>query len=413
MKTVGVIAEYNPFHNGHAWHMQEAKRISGADFCVVVMSGNFVQRGAPATLDKYARTQMALACGADLVLELPVSWALGSAEYFASGAVSLLNSLDSVDFLCFGSECGKLAPLHETAQILNSEPDEYRLFLKKNLKAGKSFPLARANALEQYLPNAPVSSLLREPNNILGIEYLKALLRFDSRIQPFTISRTGSAYHSHTLHGTFSSATALRKLLDSAKLSSLKSETPLPVYEILLGELGKSCPVSIRDFSPLLHYRLLSIASPEELTDFQDVSAELADRMFRLIPGFEDIEQFISLVKTKQYTESRISRCLFHILLDIRMETVQAQQDNGWNSYARILGLRKKSSSLLRKIKERSCIPLITKLADAKKLLSPEQMEFLKKDIYASEVFQCVTTGKFKQGAYSEYRRQIILWDER
>ncbi len=135
--------------------------------------------------------------------------------------------------------------------------------------------------------------------------------------------------------------------------------------------------------------------------------------MFRLIPGFEDIEQFISLVKTKQYTESRISRCLFHILLDIRMETVQAQQDNGWNSYARILGLRKKSSSLLRKIKERSCIPLITKLADAKKLLSPEQMEFLKKDIYASEVFQCVTTGKFKQGAYSEYRRQIILWDER
>ena len=147
MKTVGVIAEYNPFHNGHAWHMQEAKRISGADFCVVVMSGNFVQRGAPAILDKYARTQMALACGADLVLELPVSWALGSAEYFASGAVSLLNSLDSVDFLCFGSECGKLAPLHETAQILNSEPDEYRLFLKKNLKAGKSFPLARANAL--------------------------------------------------------------------------------------------------------------------------------------------------------------------------------------------------------------------------------------------------------------------------
>ena len=135
--------------------------------------------------------------------------------------------------------------------------------------------------------------------------------------------------------------------------------------------------------------------------------------MFRLIPGFEDIEQFISLVKTKQYTESRISRCLFHILLDIRMETVHEQQDNGWNSYARILGLRKKSSSLLRKIKERSCIPLITKLADAKKLLSPEQMEFLKKDIYASEVFQCVTTGKFKQGAYSEYRRQIILWDER
>lgn len=434
MRTVGLIAEYNPFHNGHAWHMQEAKRISDADFCIVVMSGNFVQRGAPAILDKYARAKMALACGADLALELPVSWALGSAEYFASGAVSLLESLGVVDSLCFGSECGELTPLYETAQILNSEPEGYRLLLKKNLKAGKSFPLARADALEQYLSDTQlsVSSLLREPNNILGIEYLKALIRLDSRIQPFTISRAGGAYHSSTLHGIFSSATALRKLLGSAEISKsfpcggfaspespisplpevLEHEMPRPAYKILQGYLGKSCPVNTQDFSALLHYRLLSVNSPGELTDFQDVSAELADRIFRLIPEYEDFEQFISLIKTKQYTESRISRCLFHILLDIRRETVQAQKDNGWNSYARVLGLRKKSSPLLHEIKERSRIPLITKLADAQKLLTPEQMGFLKKDIYASEVFQCVDAGKFKQGAYSEYRRQIILWDE-
>ena len=140
MRTVGLIAEYNPFHNGHAWHMQEAKRISGADFCIVVMSGNFVQRGAPALLDKYARTEMALSCGADLVLELPVPYALGSAEYFASGAVSLLDSLGVVDTLCFGSECGDLSFLQKTAEILTEEPKEYLSYLKENLKAGNTFP---------------------------------------------------------------------------------------------------------------------------------------------------------------------------------------------------------------------------------------------------------------------------------
>lgn len=451
MKTIGLITEYNPFHNGHAWHMQEAKRLSGADFCVVVMSGNFVQRGAPAILDKYARAEMALACGADLVLELPSAYALGSAEYFASGAVSLLDGLGVVDSLCFGSECGDISALAGAAQILAEEPEAYVSLLKKKLKEGKTFPLARAEALEEYIkkeiPGKDSGSyryfpektefyaeILKEPNNLLGIEYLKALTRLKSRIVPFTIPRAGGAYHSDVPDERFSSATALRKLLVNTEkasgwedlqlssapareppspgqspLASLEAGMPPAAYPILERELGKSCPVYSQDFSLLLHYRLLSVSSPEALLRFQDISSELADRIYRKIPEYRDFEQFTALVKTRQYTESRVRRCLLHILLGILAEDVAYRKSHGWNGYARVLGFRRDSSALLREIKEKSRLPLITKLTTAKNVLSPEEMHFLEKDIYVSQVYQSVVTGKFGGKAYSEYRRPLVI----
>lgn len=413
MKTVGLITEYNPFHNGHAWHMQEAKRLSGADFCIVVMSGNFVQRGAPAVLDKYARTEMALSCGADLVLELPVPYALGSAEYFASGAVSLLDGLGVVDALCFGSECGDISLLSEAADILIREPEGFSLFLKEKLKSGKTFPLARAEALQAYSEShgeefSFQAGILEEPNNILGIEYLKALKRLDSPVIPLTIPRAGGAYHSEMPDAAFSSATAIRKMLD-AHLFALTAEMPPAAYDILEREYGRSCPVYSRDFSALLHYRLLSVSSPEELLSFQDLSPELADRIFRRISEYRDFEQFTSLIKTRQYTESRIRRCLLHILLDIRTGDMVYRKANGWNSYVRVLGFRKKSSFLLHKIKERSRLPLITKLAAAKDILPPEEMHFLQKDLFASQVYQSVVINKFGGDAYSEYRRPLVI----
>lgn len=421
MRTVGLIAEYNPFHNGHAWHMQEAKRISGADFCIVVMSGNFVQRGAPALLDKYARTEMALSCGADLVLELPIPYALGSAEYFASGAVSLLASLGVVDTLCFGSECGDLSFLQKTAEILTEEPKEYLSYLKENLKAGNTFPLSCSEALKTYFSLSSTEtydfSALQEPNNILGIEYLKAIRRQGSALEPFTIPRTGGAYHSKTTDEGFSSATALRNLLEThvsgtfTLPETIKTEMPSRAYRILQREFKRSCPVRSRDFSLPLHYRLLSFSSSAELTVFQDVSEELAKRIFRLIPAFENFEQFTSLIKTKQYTESRIRRCLFHILLNIRAEDVACQKRNGWNGYARLLGFRKESSPLLHEIKEKSRIPLITKLADAEKILSPEEMSFLQNDLFASHVYQSVVTNRFRQHSYTEYQQKLVIFE--
>ena len=420
MKTVGLITEYNPFHNGHAWHMQEAKRLSGADFCIVVMSGNFVQRGAPAILDKYARAEMALSCGADLALELPVSYALGSAEYFASGAVSLLDGLGIVDTLCFGSECGDISALSKAAGILAEEPEGYTVRLKEKLRSGKTFPQARAEALRKYLASQSSgfhTEILEEPNNILGIEYLKALKRLNSSIVPFTIPRAGGSYHSEMPDAVFSSATALRNMLltpespGNHRLSaSFENEMPSAVYQILSREFGTSCPVHVRDFSGLLHYRLLSVSSPDDLLAFQDISGELADRIFRQIPSYRDFEQFTALVKTRQYTESRIRRCLLHILLDISAEDVAYRKAHGWNGYARVLGLRKKSSPLLHAIKERSRLPLVTKLAAAKSILTQEEMHFLQKDIYASQVYQSVITSKFNGSPYSEYQRPLIIY---
>ena len=182
MKIVGLITEYNPFHNGHEYHIQQAKKITGADYCIAVMSGNYVQRGAPAFLPKHLRADMALRSGCDLIIELPVCYATGSAEYFAKGAISILNNLGCVDFICFGSECGEYNKLEKIASLLAEEPEDFKSLLQNNLKSGKTFPLARQQALKDYLNDDSLDCILEEPNNILGIEYIKALILSDSKM---------------------------------------------------------------------------------------------------------------------------------------------------------------------------------------------------------------------------------------
>lgn len=241
MKVTGIIAEYNPFHNGHKYHIEKAKELTGADYVIVVMSGNFTQRGIPAFTDKYTRTRMALSCGADLVLELPLYYAAGSAEYFATGAVSLLDRLGVVDSLCFGSECGNIDALMHVASVLYNEPDSYKKLLQDALKSGQNYPAARHNALLQYLSMQPserdavngnaidcdtvacaaitdvtdYEQILSSPNNILGIEYCKALLKLNSSITPYTIRREGGGYNDDTLSAVNSSALAIRTALSS------------------------------------------------------------------------------------------------------------------------------------------------------------------------------------------------------
>ena len=218
MKTIGIVAEYNPFHNGHLYQLQASRQQAGAECAVVVMSGNYTQRGEPAIVDKWARAEMALHSGADLVIELPVAYAMGSAEYFAYGAVKLLDSLGAIDMICFGSEAGSIDNLSAAARILADEPENYRSYLKEFLSEGISFPAARQKAISLYAKSIygkdHLSSLLKSPNNILGIEYLKALLRLKSNIIPMTIERIGSNYNSAELSGNMSSATSIRKILN-------------------------------------------------------------------------------------------------------------------------------------------------------------------------------------------------------
>ncbi len=406
MKTVGIIAEYNPFHKGHAYQLQKAKEITGADFAVIVMSGNFVQRGYPAIVDKYTRTEMALRSGADLVLELPVSYATGSAESFAQGAVSLLESLGCVDFLCFGSECGEIDALLSYARLFEEEPEGYRQLLKDFLKQGLSFPAARSHAAEEYF-NA--STLLEQPNNILGIEYCRALLRRKSKIQPVTVTRMSSGYHDLALNCELASASAIRTALYQQGLTSeIKAQLPESSCELLAQVLESSGFLTFDDFSCILAHKLLSL-SRETLAEYQDITEDLAARLFNHRYQFTTASAFSDLIKTKQLTHTRITRALCHLLLNLKQIDLDTLRAQNFPVYARVLGFRKTAGELLSAIKANSDFPLLTKLADAPSLLTEEQLVLFEQDLFAAHVYETAKVQKFGTAFGNEYTRSPII----
>lgn len=415
MKTAAVIAEYNPFHNGHQYQLEKIRQMHQADYIIVIMSGDFVQRGAPAILDKYTRAKMAIACGADLVLELPVIYALGSAEYFALGAVYLLNALHTVDILHFGSESGDIAILQELAALYTHSPASYTLLLQNYLKAGLSYPSARAKASIDHFKqkdasydSSAIEAVLAAPNNALGIEYCKAILRLQSSISPSTIQRVGAGYHETQIYNCsdYPSASAIRNILshepDLKKLSTLIPDAALSVCQekstVLLTE---------NDFSSILHYKLL-MQENRDYTEYLDVTSELSNRIAKHLQEFTTIDSFCNILKAKNYTYTRICRCLFHILLDIRQH-YPLSASASMPHYVRVLGFRKSATPLLTKIKENSDITLLSKLADYKKILSEEDWEILQKDLYAYRIYQSVITQKTGIAADSEFTKPIIL----
>ncbi len=430
MRVVGLITEYNPFHNGHSYHIQQAKKVTGSDYCVAVMSGNYVQRGEPACMDKYLRTHIALRSGADLVLELPVPFAIGSAEYFAAGAVSILDKLGIVDSLCFGSESGDLALLSSVASILSDEPKEFSRLIKDLLKKGLSYPAARNQALLSYLslsalPAGPenhltdqVNALLSTPNNILGIEYLKALYRRHSSIKPATILRT-SDYLSKALSAPFCSSSAIRHVFHSRitglasgpmpqTMKTVRSYVPEEAYSLIAENFNKRLPIFVDDFSSVLLYKLLS-ARNADLTDYSDLSPELENRIKNCLTDVSTFSDFIDSVKCKQYTRTRISRALLHILLDIRVEDIARYKSNDFVPYARVLGFKKSSGPLLKSIKKNSSIPLLTKMADAENRLAPMGFDMLNQEVFASNLYQSVVYHKFGYRTKNEYTQGVII----
>ena len=431
MKIVGLIAEYNPFHNGHLYHIRKAKEITGADAVVVVMSGDFVQRGAPAIMPKHIRAEVALEAGVPLVLELPVCFSTGSAEYFAEGAVSLLEHLGCIDSICFGSECGDYGILDEIACVITEEPEKYKELLKRFLSQGASFPLARQWALKEYFQDERLSEVLEQPNNILGIEYIKALRRKKSGMKACTIKRIVSGYHDESLSSGYSSASAIRKLLahaghslsledGSAESMGMFDEPSLSeVLMRLEREVPRSCirfledthhiryPVYANDFSVLLGYKLLTETS-ESLTEYLDVNEELANRILRHAGHLITIDQFCQFLKTKDITYSRISRCLFHILLDIRKSHMEDYRKAGYCQYARVLGLRRDGQKLLSLIKKYSDTPLITRLSHAD-ALSDTGRRMMAGDVFAANLYERIVTEKYKEPFIHEYTQQVVV----
>ncbi len=423
MKTVGIIAEYNPFHKGHAYQLQEAKKLTGADYVIVVMSGSFVQRGLPALTDKYTRTEMALKGGADLVLELPGPYATGSAEDFAQGAVSLLDSLRCIDAVCFGSECGDLNCLFDYARLFEEEPEGYRQLFHSYLKKGFSFPAARSHAAEEYLnytarilPCASSDSdcryeseILLHPNNILGIEYCRALLRRKSHMVPVTLRRTSCGYHDLSMEGKLASATAIRNcILEEGLSEAVSRQLPADSFEILTRAYETRQLVTSEDFTSILFYRLLSM-SREELADIQDVPLVLASRIKNCLFSYSSPSTFADELKSKQFTHTRITRALCHILLDLRQDNLDLLRNTGYPSYLRALGFRKSATPLLTAIKEKSAWPLLVKTADASKLLNPMSCSLFEKDVYATHIYEAVKVQHSNAPFITEYMRSPII----
>lgn len=410
LKVNGIVAEYNPFHNGHLFQLQNAKNRSDADYTIIVMSGNFMQRGTPALLNKFYRTEMALKSGADLVIELPALYSVSSAEFFAMGGVSILDKLGVVSHLCFGSESGDINALSRLANILVEESDEFTTTLKQGLRQGLSYPSARTAALTKLYPDLrDCRDVLALSNNILGIEYLKALKRRNSSITPLTTRRSSSNYGDRLMGTHQSSALALRHAIyDECDILSLASQMPDSSFEILEKALTSIGAMRLNDFSRILHYKLLMEAD-KGYTEYLDVSADLSDRIVNHLDKFTSFKDFCDLLKTKDMTYTRISRSLMHILLDIHTEDMESARHNDYVSYARVLGFRKDAEPLLSAIKKNTSIPLITKLADAEKLLDEASCQTLKKELRINSIYESTAALKSKQAMINEYRSPLVI----
>lgn len=415
MKVAGVITEYNPFHNGHKYQLEQIKRQTSADYIVVVMSGDFVQRGEPAIIDKYERTRMALLSGADLVLELPSVFATASAEFFAGGGVSVLKNTGIVDTLCYGVESVDHELTKLVAGVLKNPPAEYSTSLARLIQGGMSFPAARSRALCEYFRDTydsaseKLDTFIASPNNILAIEYEKALM--DCDITGFPIQRVGEGYHSIDSTSEFSSATAVRGVIStlididkhntitnmqldnswiSAKFSQLM---PSDCADILVNCILGGHIVFPDDISEMLYYRLLT-GKYKGFAQYADCTKELSAKIVKNIYKYESFTQFCNLLKSKNLTYTRISRVLTHILLGIENDDFNICIDN---PYLRILGFKKSSGELMHLLKKRASTPIITKVADA-------PYELISKDIFAADLY-----GRLCHSQQNEFTHGVVI----
>lgn len=391
MTVTGIICEYNPFHNGHLYHINKTRHVCGADYIIGIMSGNFVQRGEASVTDKYTRTKMALISGCDIILELPVRYATSSAEGFASAAVNTLISTCITDNFCFGTEDGSLKKLSVISDILYNEPRAYSEELKIGQKNGLSFPAARMRALQVCTANNDIDY---GPNNILAIEYLKACK--NTTLKPYTIKRTDGGYNADdiTLHPDgICSAGAIRKYLYTNSKEGLINYMPPKALSLL------NSAVTTDDFSDILYSQL--VYNKDHLYDFLDVSSDMASRINNNINRYRSFTDFCKLIKTRQLTYTRVSRALLHICLGIRKYNLKCYDI----PYIRLLGFRKDASHIVKKLCQSASVPVLKNARDINNLTSPTAIEMINEDIRCSELYRYIQ-GKTE---YNEYTHGLVI----
>ena len=352
-KVVGIIAEYNPFHNGHSYHIQNTKAQTGADFVVAVMTGNFTQRGNTSVINKWEKTKMALNGDADLVIELPTIYSISSAENFASGAVKILNELGIVDTISFGMEADDVSTLNNIANVLVNEPPEYRAILEHELGKGNSFPKARENALMMYLNDIKrYANVVKGSNNILAIEYLKALKKQKSSIVPFGVKREKVYYNSTKIIDEYASATGIRNLLLHNQLEEVRKVVPAKSYSILLNNLRQGTYVlDIIAYNDEIIYKLRSM-TVKQIANLPDVSEGLEYLIKDVSNKTNNLIELINGIKSKRYTQTRIQRILLYALLGITKKDMEMSKKI--TPYIRVLGCSEKGKILLSQINSKA-----------------------------------------------------------
>ena len=403
--VLGIIAEYNPFHNGHLYHLLKSKEETKADYVIAVIGGNFTQRGEPSLVDKWTKAEMAIANGVDLVIELPTLYSVSSAENFADGAIKILNSLKIVNRLSFGLETEDLNKLNIMANILYQEPKEYKDLLASSLKTGISFPKAREAALVKYLNDKQYSLLLSSPNNILGIEYLKALKKYSSRIKPVCIKRKNAGHLSLDYKGEIASATAIRNMVFKNNMKDVKTYMTPSSYTILADEMKKGHFVAnLSPYENIIIYNLRNM-SVEEIANLPDVAEGLENSIKKAANSCNTISEFINIVSSKRYTETRIRRILTYALLKITKKDMAMSKRT--TPYIRVLGFNGKGKYLISKISRFN--PRLSIITSVKKFenynVNKNLQTMLDKDIFATNVY---TIG-FNNDSWSnlDYTKQI------
>ncbi len=412
MKTAGIIAEYNPFHEGHRYHIEETRRLTGADFIVVVMSGDFVQRGEPAIVDKYLRAQMALESGADLIIEMPSLYASSSAEYFATAGVGILESLGCVNYLSFGSEEAGVEELTTLADLMLEEPDLYKETLKKELESGKNYPQAREEAVLACLPRERYRQILRQPNHILALEYVKAIRRRKSSIEPVAVLRKGSGYLEEewdVSQDIYPSATALRLCLREGKDRELL-EKGSPLCSDLLWEcMEKNETVDWEDLMPYLDYKVLM--DSRILGKYFGMDYDIFRRITKLYQPGKKFEDIISLCHSRNYTDAALRRILLHVVLNMEDYPFMSKAAEIPIPYARILGLRKEAGKLLSYIREQGSIQVIQKTVEGRSIDKYDHSARLlfEHDIRCGDFYEQIAARKAGREARNEWQRNLVI----
>ncbi len=391
MANIAIIAEYNPFHNGHKYLIDAAKEKTGLDTVIALMSGNFVQRGAPAMADKYSRAESAILGGASIVFELPVVYATGSARDFAEGAINMLDKLNSVEYLVFGAEDERMDIFDRVSDILAYEPSEYTILLNNYLSKGMSYPLASEKAIVKLLGNDK-SDIISKPNNILAISYFAAIKKYSSKIKPVIIKRTDEGYHNDKLGGSYSSATAIRRAISENR--DVSDYIPHKCMDSYLHYMNKNIPDS-EWLTPFIASRLIYDRNldPEisALNMTLDMNQELLNRI-RKAPLPAKYVELSDYLKTKNLTLSRVSRVLLHMVLGINSEDRKLSYENGFSEYINLLALDKNYSQKLKEISMLSKLTVINKKSEFK----PEtelgqrmwQLDILATDLYNQMIYE-------------------------